>query len=172
MINIDWDHIIDTISVIEGTSVTTDKERWNIETPGYTEIYQLWRNANFNCNTIKWINYYPNKDFDQDIIDIVSKSLNFRGVHRAWISRIDPGYMAPWHWDVDDNEHEYLKHGKIIRYTVMIKDFSKGHVFILNDDYYTKCLRGDLILWPNSRDWHSGINGGMESNYMLHILGY
>ena len=172
LITLPWNNIINSLSVLEGTSITTDKERWNIDTPGYMEIYQIWRDANFNASSIKWINYYPGKDFEQDIVDNVAAHLQFQGVHRAWISRIDPGYMAPWHWDVDDNEDEYLQKGPIKRYTVIIKDFAKGHVFILNDDYYTKCKVGELIAWPNSRDWHSGINAGMEPNYMLHILGY
>lgn len=172
MSNIDWSEIITDLSTQQGSPVTTDPARWDFDTPGYNEIHAMWKNANFNASAIKWINYYPVEHFSQTVIDQVAESLNLNGVHRSWISRLDPGYMAPWHWDVDDNEAEYLKQGAIVRYTVIIKPFAHGHVFILGDQYFYNLQEGKIIIWDNHREWHSGINAGMEPNWMLHILGF
>lgn len=169
---IDWDTIITSIEHQEGSPVTTDPSRWNLDTPGYSEIYNMWQKANFNPNAIKWINYYPGTHFPESIVKEVADMLGLKGVHRSWISRIDPGYMAPHHWDIDDNEEDYLKHGPITRYTVIIKKFAHGHIFILENSYFYNTPKNTTILWRTHRDWHSGINAGMEPNYLFHILGY
>ena len=166
-----WDTVIDSLSNLEGSIVSTDPNRWDLETPGYTEIFKLWKQANYNANSIQWINYYPDIHYSKDIVTKLAEELNLSHVHRSWISRINPGYTAPWHWDVDDNESEYLSHGHITRYTVMMHDFSMGHIFILNDDYHIKCKKGDQVFWDDHRSWHAGINAGLEPNYMFHILG-
>ena len=80
--------------------------------------------------------------------------------------------MAPWHWDVDDNEDEYLKHGDIVRYTIIPKQFANGHIFILGNDYFYNLDEGKIIPWSSHKEWHSGINAGLEPNWMFHILGY
>jgi hypothetical protein len=164
-----WSTIISNLK--EGSDVTIDPARWNLATPGYTEIYDIWRKANFNTNAIKWTNYYPGVHFSNDVINYQVKNLSIKQVHRAWISKLDPGFMAPWHWDVDDNEQEYLKHGPITRYTIIINDMSHGHILIVGKDYYFNRLNNTVIKWSNYREWHSGINAGMEPSYMLHILG-
>ena len=129
------DNILKDLLTNTGTPITTDPSIWNLSTPGYKEILDLWKAANFNLETIKWINYYPTKDFPQEIVDSFAKKLNLSTVHRSWISRIDPGYMAPWHWDIDDNEEEYLKQGPITRYTIFLKDTAPGQIFILEKEY-------------------------------------
>ena len=169
---INWNDIIASLEDKEGSAVTTDPARWNLDTPGYTDIYSMWREANFNASAIKWINYYPGEHFSEDIVKQAAKELGLKIVHRAWVSRIDPGYMAPWHWDVDDNEQEYLKHGPIVRYTIVMKAFANGHILIIDKDYFYNLYEGKRIRWKHHRDWHSGINAGMEPNWLFHILGY
>lgn len=168
---VDWDQLISLLLTVEGSNVTTDPARWNTDTPGYNEIYTMWSDANFNSNSIKWINYYPGVHFEQSIIDNIASYLNV-SIHRSWISRIDPGYFAPKHWDVDDNENEYLKKGKIYRYSVIMGDPTHGHIFIVGDDYLYNCDKGSIFKWHNYRDWHSGINAGMKPKFMLHLIAY
>jgi hypothetical protein len=164
--------VIDHIKCQQGSAVTADFDRWNLDTPGYLEIYKLWNDANFNTNSIKWINYYPDQHFNQSLVDDVSFYLRLNGVHRSWISKIDPGYYAPWHWDVDDNEQEYLKKGEIKRYSVMLSPPTIGHIFIVGEDYIYNCPIGSIFKWNNYKEWHAGINAGMTPHYMLHVIGY
>ena len=168
--SINWDTVIETL-VQPGVEITTDPSKWKLETPGYTEIYKMWDAANFNKSAIKWINYYPGQHFDNILIEQFAEEVNVKPL-RAWISRIDPGFFAPWHWDVDDNEQEYLKHGTIKRYSCFIEKPAHGHIFIIGDDYYYNQPQGTVLEWKNYQDWHSGINAGMTPKYMLHLLGY
>jgi hypothetical protein len=166
-----WDSIVTSLIGQEGSAVTTDPARWDLDNPGYNEIFAIWNKAKFNPGAIRWINYYPDQHYPRSVENKVAKFLNLAHVHRSWISRLDPGFIAPWHCDRDENEKEYSTHGTIIRCTVIIKKFAKGHLFILNDEYHYKQEVGTAIVWPNHLDWHAGINGGLEPNFMLHILG-
>jgi hypothetical protein len=167
---VDWAKI--TASLTNGVDITTDPEYWDFDTPGYSEIYKMWNDANFNKNAIKWTNFYPSTHYPQEVVDDVAKHLGLIGVHRSWISRVDPGNFAPWHWDVDDNEQEYLKKGTIKRYSIMLSGPTFGHIFILGDDYYYNTPAGTILEWNNYKEWHSGINAGMKPKYMFHIIGY
>jgi hypothetical protein len=164
--------LISSLIDLDGSEVTTDPSRWNMDTGGYSEIYKMWQEAKFNSSSIKWINYYPDKHYTQDLVNDAARYLRLSGVHRSWISRIDPGFYAPWHWDVDDNEHEYLTKGNIKKYSIMLGKPALGHIFIVGEDYLYNLPEGSIFKWKNYRDWHAGINAGMTPNFMLHILGY
>jgi hypothetical protein len=169
--DINWEGIVTYLTDKKGSEVTTDPARWKLSTPGYNDIYQMWINANFNPESIKWINYYPGKHYSNEVVMMVSKLLGITSV-RSWISRIDPGFIAPYHWDVDDNEQEYLKNGKLYRYTCFMNDPTVGHILILGEEYFYNQEKGSLYEWDNYKDWHSGINAGMCPQFMFHVLGY
>jgi hypothetical protein len=166
---VDWPAV--TYGLKNGVDVTTDPSRWKLDTPGYKEIYSMWEHANFNMSAIKWTNYYPGTHFPKLIEDNLATYCGVTAL-RSWISRIDPGFMAPWHWDVDDNEAEYLKKGSIKRFSCFIENPSHGHIFILGNDYFYNQPIGTIVQWKNYKDWHSGINAGMTPKYMYHLLGY
>ncbi len=162
---IDWDKVISNLK--DGNVVTVDPQRWNMNNPEYSEMLKLWESNNFNTNSVRWVNYYDTKEIET----ILSKHLNITPL-RSWISCVEPGYMTGYHYDIDDNESEYLKHGPIKRYSVFISKPTVGHLFILNKDYLYNTPQGTIVKWNNHRDWHNGINGGFSNKYMFHILGY
>jgi len=164
--------LIKSLKDKQGSDVTTDPSRWNLDNSDYGKIHAIWKEANFNSSAMKWTNYYPREEFSQEFVDDVASYLRLKGVHRAWISRVDSGYYAPWHWDVDDNEQEYLKHGEIKRYSIMMGDKTPGHIFMLGEDYLYDCPQGSIFRWNNHNEWHSGINAGMTPKFMFHIIGY
>lgn len=166
---IDWDDIIKNLK--DGEAVTTDPSRWNLSNPDYKEIYNKWEEANFNMASIKWINYYPEKHFDQNIVNEVAKWLDIN-VHRAWISKIDPGYFAPWHWDSDDNLEEYMLKGEIKRFSIFISKPTPGHFFTVDNEIFSNSTQGVIYKWKNYKAWHAGANAGLLPKYMFHILGY
>lgn len=166
---LDWDHIINNLK--EGYEVTADLANWNLTTPGYSEIYQLWKDANFNLSSVKWTNYYPGKHFDRSIESQVAEQLWISPV-RSWISKIDPGYCAPWHWDVDDNEQEYMDNGQLFRYSVFIDNPHPGHIFVIDNETFTNQCKGTVIKWADYRAWHAGSNVGLAPKFMYHIIGY
>ena len=168
--DLNFDDLLKTLYDKEGATVSTDLSRWNLDTPGYSDIHKLWIDAKFNNNAIQWTNYYPVSHFESKIIDEVASYLKLQKVHRAWVSRIDPGYYAPWHWDVDDNEEEYAKEGPISRYTITLEPSKLGHILILGNDYLFNLPSNAIYKWNNHREWHAGINAGLNPTFMLHIV--
>jgi hypothetical protein len=166
---IDWDIIIAKLT--DGAEVTTDPGRWNLSNPDYLEIYEKWQKANFNMSAIKWINFYPDKHFDQEIVDVVAEDLELT-VHRAWISRIDPGYFAPWHWDADDNLKSYESKGDITRYSIFMTKLSPGHFFTVDNRTFSDFQQGSIYRWQSYKSWHAGANAGLTPKFMFHIIGY
>jgi len=164
-----WEFVIRNLK--NGSDVTVNPVHWNLDNPEYAKILELWENANFNLESVKWTNYYPEKDFPGSVVTDIAQELNLTTVYRAWISKIDPGYMAPWHWDIDENEADYLKHGVIKRYTIIIKQMAKGHTLIIGDDVFFNKSVDTTIKWSKHNEWHSSSNSGLEPSYLLHILG-
>ena len=169
---VNWNSLIFNLNNQNGDPVTTNPERWNLDTSEYSEIYKMWKDSNFNPSSIKWINYYPNKHYEQDFIKDIQSYLRLSGIHRSWISRVDPGYFAPWHWDIDDNEKIYLQNGIPTRYSIMISESFPGQIFIIGRDYIYDCPQGSIFKWNDYKEWHCGINASMVPKYMLHLLAY
>lgn len=165
---IDWDNVINNLR--GGVEIVPEPANWNLSTHGYTEIYNQWKAANFNMASIQWINYYPGKHFDKDIETAVATQLKIKPM-RSWISQINPGYCAPWHWDVDDNEAKYLEHGELVRYTVFIDTPRAGQFFQVGDKYFVNQPQFTCVKWDNYKEWHAGSNAGLTPNYMFHIIG-
>jgi hypothetical protein len=162
---IDWNSVIANLT--DGKVVTVDPKRWNMDNPEYVEMLNLWKSNNFNTDSVKWINYYSYENVES----VVAEELKVTPL-RSWISCVPPGYMTGYHYDIDDNEKEYLTHGEIKRYSVFISEPSVGQVFILGNKYHYNKAQGTILQWKNHRDWHNGINGGLTNKYMFHILGY
>ena len=162
---INWDLVIANLK--DGSIVTVDPDRWNMLNPEYQQMLDLWKSNNFEIKNVRWINYYDTKSIEKEIAD----SLDITPL-RSWISCVEPGYMTGYHYDIDDNEAEYLTHGAIKRFSIFISKPTVGHLFILDKDYLYNKPQGSIVEWHNYRDWHNGINGGFSNKYMFHLLGY
>jgi hypothetical protein len=168
---INWDSIIEVIINKPGKDLIPDKSLWNDRNPGYGKLFSLWEDANFNLSSAKWTNYYPGKDYDDCISKQFEDLLQVKHI-RSWISRIDPGYCTPWHWDTDDKEDEYLKLGKLKRYSCHISKPAVGNIFIIGKQAHYFWEQGDLYEWNNHRAWHAGINVGLTPKFLFNFLSY
>ena len=162
---INWNQVIANLK--DGKDITVDPSRWNMANPEYAEILKLWKASNFNTDSVKWTNYYDTKDVETEIAKEVSVTSL-----RSWISCVEPGYMTGYHYDIDDNEKEYLTYGLLKRYSVFISEPDVGHLFILGKEYFYNNPQGTIVKWTSHREWHNGINGGLSKKYMFHLLGY
>lgn len=162
---INWNNTLSNLK--DGRVVTVDPSRWNMSNPEYQSMLDLWKSKNFNTDSVKWTNYYDTKDLEAE----VAQQVNITPL-RSWISCVEPGYMTGYHYDIDDNEQEYLTHGLLKRYAVFVSEPDVGHVFILGKEYFYNKSQGTILKWGNYRDWHNGINGGLSNKYMFHIIGY
>lgn len=169
---VDWNEIIQSLQNRAGLDLKYDSSHWNNSSDiRYQEIKKLWDECDFNKSSVKWTNYYPEKDFEASITDSVASYLRVN-VHRSWISRVRPGFCAPWHWDVDDNEEQYLSIGMPKRYSIFIGPPALGHVFLLGKDYIYNVPQGSIFKWKNYKEWHAGMNVGLSSKWMFHLLAY
>ena len=162
---IEWNHVIANLK--DGKDITVDPTKWNMSNPEYAEILKLWKNSNFNTDSVKWTNYYDTKAIETELAEQF-----FVTPLRSWISCVEPGYMTGYHYDIDDNEEEYLKLGRIKRYSVFMSEPSVGQLFIMGSNYYYNMEQGSILVWNDYRAWHNGINGSLSKKYMFHLLGY
>jgi hypothetical protein len=168
---IDWNEIVVPLIDKQGKDLIPDRTLWNDRNPGYSELFSMWEKSNFNFSSVRWTNYYPGKDYREDTIPFFEEFLNVKHV-RSWISRIDPGFCTPWHWDTDDNEEKYLQLGKLKRYTCHISEAQFGQVFLLGKEAHYFWNQGDLYEWSNHRAWHAGMNCGTSPKFLFNFLSY
>jgi hypothetical protein len=169
--SIDFEPIVKSLVDRPGKDVLPDKQLWSERNPGYGELFSMWEAGNFNLSSAKWTNYYPGKDYPESVTSIFEDLLNVKTA-RAWISRVDPGYCTPWHWDTDDNEQHYLSLGNLKRFSCHISRPEFGHVFILGKEAHYFWNQGDIWEWNNHRAWHAGFNCGVKPKFMLQLLAY
>ena len=141
---------------------------------GYRKFFEEWSDANVNFDSIRLYNYFSGDHYSYDEVEkIFCKTLNITH-HRSWFSRLDPGYLVPWHTDVEPVPLE----GKTLeRYCVFINGPKVGHAFMLGkDDSMSDCFSsmqdGTIIKWHNNEEWHLGSNFGFESKWMYHFVGF
>jgi hypothetical protein len=166
-----WNSIVDSLKDKEGSRKAYG-ENFYINADGrFNPVINLWETAGYSkIDVVEWINYYPEKDFDNTVVTDFETFSNTTCA-RAWISMIRPGKMAPWHLDVDDNQEGYLKLGNLVRYTCHICTPSPGQVFMLDQEVFYCEEQGNTYQWPSYDSWHAGSNSGFTNKYMFNFLG-
>lgn len=169
---IDWNTVVEEIIDKPGKLVTADRSKWKMDTnPVYGELVELWEKANFNFDAIKWINYYPGEDFDNEVIVKLENLLKVKTI-KVWLARINPGWCTPWHWDTDDNEVEWNKLGNTRRFMIFIDPPAVGHMLAMEDHCFYNEAVGNIYEWSDYKLWHAGTNVGLAPKFILHWMTY
>lgn len=173
---IDWDTTINSLTLNSGDlismssvlekSTQTDKQIVS----SYKQIHETWETSGYDVEKIFWYDYYPEEHFSIKVQEQFSKIVSAMP-RRVWISEILPGRCAPYHWDVEDHEKEWLAQGELVRYTCFIDKPKFGHVFILEDKHFYNVNQHTIIKWNNYKNYHAGTNCGYEPYYLFHFLG-
>ena len=174
---IDWDTVIASIVPRSGDynspSTVTDRvaDDPNVNLGYYQDIMETWKKANYDFKNIEWWDYYPGEHYDAGVQEIFANIVN-ADPRRVFVSEIMPGQCVPYHWDVEDNEEEWLKQGDLIRYVCFIdKQPGFAHAFILEDECFYNMKQGEIYQWNHYRDYHAGTNAGKGPYYLFHFLG-
>lgn len=115
----------------------------------------------------QWIGTDPYKEF----INKFSKHIKVKHL-KSFVSRLDPGNVAPPHWDECDIELVTpTNEGKIFRYIVFLNDPDPGQAFLLKDYCHYNEKAGELYLWDYYRDFHAAFNTGSKPQYLFHFIG-
>lgn len=172
---INWDAVKKDLltqkaSVI-GPSTATGKEKNTPEflsnSEGFIKTKKLWDNTGFKSvaegGSAEWHMFYPGTNFDERIINKFVDFYNISSFNACWISMIMPGRCAPWHVD------QYKTDTHIERYHCHIGECEIGHVFILEDEYYTEIPQGYTYKWNDVYAWHTGFNAGVTPKFMFNL---
>jgi hypothetical protein len=161
--SVDWKSIIDSLG--EGYNSPANL-------PDVSEITELKTKlveSKYNVNSIEWLNYYPNKDFDISVEKQFGEFAGYKPV-RSWISCVRPGKTAPWHWDWHKDD-DGLPKDLIKRLTCTISPSYPGQAFIVEKFIVYNDLVGATYEWNHYTDYHAGINASMQPKYQYNFVG-
>jgi hypothetical protein len=175
---IDWNNIVELCEKRtdgDHNTVTSVVDRSEAKSEGtllsnYRSIMENWRNAGYEFEKIEWYDYYPGHHFSIDVENIISDIVNCVP-RRVFVSKVNPGKIVPWHWDVEDKEDEWLSKGKLLRYVVFMQPPEIGHMLPVENHCFYNMPQGDVWEWDYYRNWHAGINLGKTPHYLFHFLG-
>jgi hypothetical protein len=141
--------------------------------PGLTKIADMWEHAGYSTldkgGTVSWDMFLPGPSFDQSIVEQFADYIGLSTIHNCWISRVNPGYVAPIHWDVNDNEVQLSTEPDKLRWHCHIGKSEFGHIFIVDDKCLYNQLQGATYQWSSRKLWHAGTNCGTVPKYILNI---
>jgi hypothetical protein len=174
---IDLDSLVNQVSLSKGSERNGNQpyspsmnlsERLKKE---FEKMNSTWKAAGYlDLNNFLYTIHKPEIDFDNSYISKLGESLNVTPLN-VWISSLTPGCCVPYHTDLEQNEDKWSKQGTLVRYTVFIDDPKIGHIFLINEDCFHMIERGSIFKWNNWKEYHIGMNCGLERKYMLHIVG-
>lgn len=177
---IDWDSVIKTCRDCDTgdyNSVKTVVDRsegsWKDDPEllgSYREVIELWDKAGYDLSQIEWYDYYPGTHVDIEIERKFAELINVTP-RRTFISELYPGRCVPYHWDVEDNEKQWLAEGSLVRYVCFMDKPQFGHTFILEDEMFYNIEQHRVYQWDHYKNWHAGANCGSEPYYLFHMLG-
>ena len=136
----------------------------------YHEIINTWDNAGYNLEEIEWWDYYPGEHFDIEIQNKFAEIVNAEPL-RVFVSDVRPGTNVPYHWDVEDNEEEWLAQGDLKRWVCFMDKPRWGSVLILEDEAFHNVEQGKIYEWNNYKSYHAGTSMGIHHQYLFHFLG-
>lgn len=177
---INWYALIDQLKGNPGLILGRPNEIFNEDLssvdprPEHSYMHGKLLNAGYHTtDSIEWINYFSNKDFDSKFADQFADYVNCKEVV-VWVSSIRPGKCIPWHWDFDYGERDQeVQENKsnILRFICHIGDPSPGQIFCLEDEITANEPNGSIYQWENIDAWHGGINIGLKQKYLFNFLG-
>lgn len=164
---------IDIPSLMEYLATQTPRSRGNTQpddihsNPKVQELKVKWEDAGYDTeNGVWWLDYAAPKH-------VAEKFSEFVGVKLlgGWITSVPPGFCVPWHYDITDDEADYLKMGQPVRYTCHLNKPTFGQAFMLEDHVFYNETQGNVYQWNNWQQWHGGINLGLEPKFLYNFLG-
>jgi hypothetical protein len=172
---IDWNSILQSLATQEPGYVGPRHKKGDVKAIGIDDVATVWSNAGYvpiyNGGNAGWDMFLPGQNFSYDVVDKFAKFVGLDGCTNAWISRVNPGYVAPWHWDVTDDEATLDKKADIQRYHchIQLPESTIGHTLILEDEFFYKEKQGAVYKWPSRKSWHGASNCGLTPLYLFNF---
>lgn len=171
---IDWTSLI---SKLENQQSAYIGPRHDVghDVPGVEEVAKPLRDAGYKMKSeggnASWDMYLPEKNFDKSVAEDFCRFVGMKDYINCWISRVKPGDVAPWHWDVTDDEQTLKANKDIVRYHCHISPPEPGHILIVEDTCLYNIEQGAVYKWPSRTSYHAGSNAGLVPKYIFNIWG-
>jgi hypothetical protein len=170
---IDWNSVIADLEKQEPGYIGP-RHDVGYDVPGVEEVARPLRDAGYKMGheggNARWGMFFPGTHFDKLVVD---KFLQFVGIEdyiNCWISKVAPGDVAPWHWDITDDEATLALESKgLVRFHCHVSPPTHGHIFIVEDTCLYNRAQGDVFQWPDRKSWHAGANAGLTPKYTFNL---
>lgn len=165
--------LIETITENDGNHVPVyqpDKWKGNpeieaalkaVEDAGYPELDYWFHqyDSKSEClrpyfDKLEWLTFY----------DILPKPFE---MHHWWIIKYLAGDMQPMHVDP-----HVRGTSECLRYTMMLTDYTDGHIFTHDNKMLTDYVAGDLFLWEDADCYHGAVNIAYKPRISLQVSFY
>lgn len=175
---IDWDSVIRDIEKATPDYIGPLHEVGDGETvPGVDEVVGQLRDAGYKKinegGNAGWDMFFPGSSFDEAVAQKFMEFVGMDDYINCWVSRVLPGDVAPWHWDITDDPAtlEAENNGNMRRFHCHIDKPKPGHIVIVDNMCLYNQNQGNVWQWPERKSWHAGANAGLEPKYLFNIWG-
>jgi hypothetical protein len=142
---------------------------------GVEEVARPLRNAGYKMKAeggnASWEMHFPGRQFPQEVVEKFMDFIGMDSYINCWISKVLPGDVAPWHWDITDDENTLNAKGTIRRFHCHIDIPRPGHIVIVENTCLYNEAQGNVYEWPDRKSWHAGANAGLTPKYLFNIWG-
>ena len=146
-----------------------------MDVPGIEEVGRPLRDAGYKTSNeggnMRWDMLLVGQQFDASIADRFCEYVGMESYINCWISRVNPGDVAPWHWDVTDDEATLDAGKPLRRFHAHVSGPENGHTIIVDDVCLYKQPQGAVWEWSSRKSWHAGANAGLTPKYLFNIWG-
>ena len=171
---INWNEVIEDINNVAEAYVGPRHDVGQ-DIEGVDEVARPIRSAGYKFKAeggnASWGMYFPGQQFSNDIANKFMEFVGMDSYINCWISKVYPGDVAPWHWDITDDERTLNAKGLQRRFHCHIDIPRPGHILIVEDTCFYNEAQGNVYQWPDRKSWHAGANAGLASKYLFNIWG-
>ena len=171
---IDWDNVIETINS-RPCDYVGPRHDVDSQVNGVDDVVFPIKDAGYvfkqNGGNAGWNMYFPGDQFPFEVQDKFAEFVGIENILSCWISKVFPGDVAPWHWDITDDEPTLNSTHDIKRFHCHIDIPRDGHIFIVEDTCLYNQEQGNVWQWPSRKSWHAGANAGLTPKYLFNMWG-
>ncbi len=166
---IDWSSVIRDIEN-QTPAYVGPKHKAGDPIPELAEVTDIWTKAGYKTasegGTVAWDMFFPGDNFDFDVAVKFGQYVGVEKFTSCWISRIWPGYFAPQHWDVMDDESSIPD---VRRFHCHMGQPAFGHILIVDNQCLYNQPQGATYEWSSRKLWHAGTNCGIGPKYIFNF---
>jgi len=135
------------------------------------KVLGAWWDNGYTMSQVMWEDFYAGDHFDISVQETFAKIVEATPI-RVMITRLQPGKVAPPHYDVFPDLSPWKDKGRLVRYTCFIDEPEMGHTFSFPKHAYFNEEIGNIYEWEHVHGWHAGANASLRPYYLFHFIGY